>query len=216
MVDFGGAIKKPFTDNKKLVIGFIVGLIPVVQLLNFGFGLSTAQRKLNGDDSLSEWGDIGGIIVKTIMAIVVGIIYMIPALIFGAIALTSLFPVIMSLLVSGTADPNVIFQSIAGAGAMVIIAAVLFIAAAFVLPMALMHYLKGGFSAAFSFGSVIRKALTGKYILSWIVVIVYGLVWSVIGLGLGAVTAGIGTWIVAGIASYALAITEYSIFAQTY
>ena len=57
MVDYMAAIKRPFQDLTTLVIGIIIGLIPIVQLLVTGFGLKCAQASLNNNPALPKWQD---------------------------------------------------------------------------------------------------------------------------------------------------------------
>ncbi len=42
MVDIVGGIKKPFSDIKTLIISTIIGAIPIVNFLLFGYALKTA------------------------------------------------------------------------------------------------------------------------------------------------------------------------------
>ena len=39
MVDYVKAIKRPFSDITKLVIGILLHFIPIVNFINFGYGL---------------------------------------------------------------------------------------------------------------------------------------------------------------------------------
>ncbi len=76
MVSLGVAIKRPFQDIKTAIVGIILGMIPIVNLLTIpGFALRNAKRSLEGDDSLLGWGDWGDIIVKSILLIVLLLIY---------------------------------------------------------------------------------------------------------------------------------------------
>lgn len=213
MVDYGGAIKKPFTNIPSLVIGIIVGIIPIVNILNIGFGLQTAQKTLNGDKTLASWKEIADIIVKAIAGIVIAIIYYVPALIVAGIGLVSSFDKIVESFSSPSAEAFTAL--ISSAGPFFIVVLLLALIAMFLLPMAVISFLKNGFGKAFALGTIVKKALTGKYILSWIVVIVWSIVLFIVFFILSLVPL-VGAFIGAGLLSYAITVTEYSIFAEAY
>jgi uncharacterized membrane protein len=81
--------------------------------------------------------------------------------------------------------------------------------ASFLTPMAVLNYVKNKrFSAAFDFGTVSRKALTGKYVLAWAVVIVLALI-------LGTILSFLPILGVA-IALFLLSVISYSLYGQVY
>jgi len=50
MVDYGEAIKRPFSDVKKLLIGIVIQLIPIVNFMAIGYQLKCAnamEKSLN-------------------------------------------------------------------------------------------------------------------------------------------------------------------------
>ncbi|HLC36661.1 MAG TPA: hypothetical protein VJK05_03590 [archaeon] len=54
MAEYVEAIKKPFGDIKTLVIGTVIGIIPIVNFLLFGYGLMTMKKVLSGKKELVE------------------------------------------------------------------------------------------------------------------------------------------------------------------
>ena len=66
MVDFIEALKRPFSDGKKFLIGIVLGLIPIVNLIVVGYKLvSTGFTDVNVDkDSLPEWRNYGDLFMK--------------------------------------------------------------------------------------------------------------------------------------------------------
>ncbi len=236
MVSFGTAIKRPFEDLKTAIIGIILGLIPIVNILTIpGFALRNAKRSLEGDDSLLSWGDWGDIIVKSIIAVVIGVVYFIPVIVIAFIFLGALIFTIMGavsgtqvtagyatlfpLATTATLDSAAMGQIGATIGAMlgiVLILVVLTLFIAFILPMAIMHWLKEeSFGAAFRFGSVIKKSFTGPYIVAWIFTIVIMFIFFIVAIILGLIPL-VGVFIGSGLSTYVVAVAEYTLFAQAY
>jgi hypothetical protein len=150
---------------------------------------------------MPEWKDFGYLFIKGLSAFVVRIIYMIPAIVvimvgigvaLGDIASTMLgtviTPEIMSQIKAGEATPQEIGQifgekwylflpTVLKAAPILIFGFILALIAAFLTPIAVLNYMnKKRFSAAFELGTIIKKALTGKYIISWLLVLILGAV----------------------------------------
>ncbi len=240
MVDFGECIKKPFSDMKTLLVGMIIGAIPIVNILLSGFILKVAEDTTKGKNKLRSWaaGDILDYIVKAILAAIVGIVYFIIPIILIFLGIGSaLFAILGTLLPSmdpnalgsGTppaVDPMTIVSALlngASAGApLIIIGIILAIIAALILPMAIMKWLKSGsLAAAFNVPAVIKNCLTGKYIIALIVgailAIIIGAILSAIGmvLLLIPIVGFILMALVSGLSSYIVGVMYYSMLAQT-
>jgi len=183
-MDFGIAFKKPFTDYKKLILGIALSIIPIVRWIAMGYILeSSGVGKTKGGQNLPEWQDWGGMFAKGFFAFLVGLIYAIPGLILIAIVAGSL---LISIFAGGdtgvleslaAGDPMVLFSLIAGLGPLVFIAVLYFILVGYIMPSAILHYVKGNnFGDAFNFGNVFKKAFSGAYFLAWIVFVVTGIV----------------------------------------
>ena len=217
-VDFGWAVKQPFSNMKKLGIGTILGAIPIVSMLTvMGYALNSAKSAV-GKKALPEWNNWGDIIVKSLLGLVITLIYMIPALIVGAVLIGSAFIAIMTAISTGGNMAGFSFGNFMG-GLMIFFLLVL--VTAFFLPAALtMYALKNKFGEAFNFGAIFKRAFTGDYIVAWIVAGVYSFVLmiiaSMVSLAVGMVPA-IGfllAWIVTGFAAFVSYVTCYSIFGQ--
>jgi hypothetical protein len=227
MVNYIDAIKKPFSDLKTLGIGAIVGAIPIVSLLNAGYGLKTAEDVMSKKNKLRAWSlsDLGEYIIKVIMMIIITIVYMIVPVIVIAVgvgaAIATALPAILSGAGDMTAVVSAIMPSLMVGGPIILIGALLALIAAFLLPMATMKWLKKGkIGAAFSIGSVVKNALTIDYIVSLIVIFVYAIILSLVAglisgiLGLIPIIGFILSLIIMGGVSFALGVTEYTILAQ--
>lgn len=91
-MDIGRAFTFVFDDEdwiKKILIGGIVTLIPIVNFIAIGYGLRVLRNVSRGDAKpLPEWDDWGGDFVKGALIFVAGLVYMLPIIvlsIFGAI-----------------------------------------------------------------------------------------------------------------------------------
>jgi hypothetical protein len=212
LVDFVRAIVRPFQDTTTAIIGIIIGMIPLVNFFVVGFGLKCGENTLKGNNKLPSWNEAADIIVKSVIAIVITFIYILPALIVLLAGIASAVPTILNLMAG---NASALLSLLATGGITMIIVFLLSLIALFLLPMAMMNFLKKGFGAAFSLGTIIKKALTLKYIVSWIVMLVYLIVLFAIMIAISIIPV-IGSFIGAGIMGYLGSVTQYTIFAETY
>lgn len=218
MVDYMAAIKKPFEDVKTLVIGIIVGIIPIISLLNSGYGILTAKNVLAGDKKLMAWdfNKLVDMIVGFIMALIIGIVYMIPGLAFFAIGLAGAVAILLSGIANPTTLVNAILPAIAAGGIFLLIGVLLLIIAAILTPMAIMNYVKtNSLGGAFDFSTVLKKALRVNYIVALIVLIIYGIVLAIIS-GIISLIPVVGALISIGLISFLTTVTSYTVFAEVY
>ena len=179
MVDYAGAIRKPFQDLKTLAIGIvlmiagailsliIIGVIPLLAVE--GYLVRTAKGTLKGNSKMVEWGDWVGLIIDGIKAIVIVLVYLIPAII--AFVLT----VGVGILSGNT---TAAITALLGAGIISLILAILggFFGSAGVLNFAG----SGNIMDGFAFGAILKKSITGKYIIGFIVAAIVSIVAGVI------------------------------------
>lgn len=234
MVNYEEAVKKPFTDLKKLVIGIVLSIIPIVNLVVTGFAIeSSGVGKARPSKNMPEWKDWWYLFIKGLAVVVIKIIYLIPAFvviligvglavgdIVSALAGTVITPELMSQIRTGQAPPGelgmilrdnwyLILPTIMRVAPIFLVGLLLAVIASFLTPMAVLNYVKNRrFSAAFDLGAVTRKALTGKYFMAWIVVIVLTII-------LGAILALIPLVGVA-IALFLISVISYSLYGQVY
>ena len=103
-MDIGRSFTFVFEDEdwlKKVLIGGGLSIIPVVgQLFTIGYGLEVARRVAKGDPQpLPEWGDWGGLLKDGFMAMVIGIVWMLPIIVVSSCAW---IPAILSGVISPT------------------------------------------------------------------------------------------------------------------
>jgi hypothetical protein len=193
MVDYSVAIKKPFKDWKKLLIGIALCVVPIVRWFAKGYIFeSSGVGKTKGMPNWKKWADL---FVKGFAGTVIEIVYMIPAVIvflLGAgITLAALFNAYVGKVIPveslkglahGTVDINSIMPTIINNWPLavpaimtlvpiLVLAALLGAMGNYITPMAILSYIKSGkFSDAFKLGDVFAKAFTGSYFLAWLAV----------------------------------------------
>ncbi|MBS3119943.1 DUF4013 domain-containing protein [Candidatus Woesearchaeota archaeon] len=162
-VDYQLAFKRPFADAKTFIIGFVVAMIPIVNLFAEGYFLECARKPRY--KNLPEWKDWGKLFVDGLLAFIITLIYFIPV---GIIAFATLGSAIAAILLGGVTDVSA-FAALRPA---LLIAVLLALITYYVSFSAVISFAQQGkFSAAFAFGRVFRKALTADYFLAWLLVI---------------------------------------------
>ena len=187
MVNYQEAIKRPFSDINKLLIGWLLSIIPIINLFATGYILESAKLTLQKKKNLPEWTNWGDLFIKGVMVLVISIIWAIPIIIIAfALMGTAIFAMMKSGVTKAMAPEQIIMNMI-GTGAVpslvtgVFILVILAVLLMYLLPLAFVHYIKqGDFSAAFDFKTIFNKAFTGKYFVAWIVAILICLVLSII------------------------------------
>ena len=86
-MDYGKAFTFVFDDEdwiKKLVIGGILSLIPIVNFIVLGYGLKVLKNVAEGAERpLPEWDDFGDYFVQGLMSFLGGLVWAIPLILVG-------------------------------------------------------------------------------------------------------------------------------------
>ena len=226
------ALMKPFTDLKKLAIGIVLSIIPIVNFtIVTGFAMeSSGLGKAKASSKMPEWTDWTYLFMKGLGAFVVKVIYMIPALAFIAIGVGIAVSDIVGAM-AGAISPQMMGQTadaassqiaqiisqnwmallpgLMAAAPLIAVGILLSLLAAFFSPIAVLNYLsKKDFSAAFDFGVILHKSLTSTYVMAWLVMLVVSIV---VGAVLGFVPI-IGQ----AIALFVLSVMSYGLYGQAF
>jgi len=200
------ALKRPFTDIKKLILGMVIGIIPIINFMFSGYLLKVAKSTMNKQRDLPEWSEWSDMFVKGVLAYIIGIIYMIPV---GIIALIATFTGLLTLPTLADLVPLKILTWLFGAGIAAIIMVIVIVIFALLSSVAILSFADTEkFGSAFEFKDIARKAFNGQYIGGWLITMIISLV---IGFLL--------SWIpVLGviIAMYVLSVFVYTSLAQIY
>jgi len=223
MVDYQSALEKPFTDIKKLLIGIILSILPIINWFAIGFYIKcSGVGKTKPSNKMPEWKNFGDLFTKGFISVAICLIYLLPALIF---AILSIGPLIISFLKSIPAEQlatqapekaaeilqpllqNMI-PSILAVIPFIIITVLLLLLALYVYPMAILSYLeKERFADAFKFGKIFKKAFTGKYFVACLVLILVLWVLSLL---------DYIPWVGMPAVRFILGVITYSLFGQIY
>lgn len=233
MVDYEEAIKKPFTDLGKLVLGIILGIIPIINWIVQGFIIeNSGVGKNRPSKKMPEWKDLGDYFVKGFLSYVIIFIYMIPALVvfivafgYAAASLTTAFVGILpegffrSMMTGQTTRAEIsqilsqhwmlIMPTIITLAPLILLGLVLLIIAIYLSPMGILNWLKNKkFGKAFDLSVVARKAFTVDYLIAWVIVGVIAVIIKEVLFFL--------PWIGQSIAFFVSGIIAYTLFGQIY
>ena len=233
-VDYVKALKRPFSDTRKFLTGTVLGMIPIVNLTVIGYTLnSTGLAKDNGNrDGLPEWTNFGELFMKGLGTVAIGIIMLLPA---GLILLGTFGSVITSPALSmifGGVPMDTWNNYAAGqmtdiqmedwfaqnwtefipvftkAVPLLLLGGLLAALAFYILPAAILGWVKEDrFSAAFSW-ETIKKTMTLDYLVNWLIVGYLG----------GVLTSLLGwvPFLSTGITMYVSGVFSYTVFAELY
>ncbi|MEW6063328.1 MAG: DUF4013 domain-containing protein [Nanoarchaeota archaeon] len=213
MVDYTSAIKRPFSDFKKLSIGALMYLIPLINIITglfgSGYNLNCAKTAMRNENKLPEWKNFGSLFLKGLLVFVITLIYMIPL-------------IAVSIFTLGSAILNAIAGDIQNLGTIsggLVIFFVIALLTFYILPMAILFFAdKEKFSAAFRSGGILRKAFSGKYFVAWLLTALYFFLVSVVAALINTLTAVtiIIPFIVNAYVSIILGITGFTILGEVY
>jgi hypothetical protein len=234
MVDFVKALRRPFSDTNKLLIGTLLGMIPVVNFVVRGYalvstGLTKEKVKRN---ILPEWKNYGDLFMKGFVSIVIGFLLFLPAAIafLGTFGTVVMSPVVNMMfggmssdtwnnLMTGqiteiqieqwfTQNWTQLIPVLMSALPFLILGAFLALLAFYILPIAVLEWLKEDrVGAAFSW-KVLGKAAKMDYLVNWIIVTF-----------LSGIVMVLVSWIPfvgLGISTYIVGVFSYTVFAEIY
>ncbi len=203
-MNFEQAIKRPFLNVKKLIIGILLSIIPIINLFSLGYILECANVKKKKIKGLPEWKNFGNLFLQGLLGTITWIIYLIPALLVVLIgagkSISELIKTLIKILPAETLESvaagqtsfQVIEQTIQNNATLlmpfvaeiipfIIIAGILVLIATYLFPAGIMNYLSSNrFSDILAFNKIFKKSLNGEYFVAWIVTIVVFIITSII------------------------------------
>lgn len=252
--NFRRAIKRPFTDINILSMGMLLILLPTILFLIIpsvvavvliisliagflirGYKLEAARTAFKKKFNLPKWENWKSLFSRGFLGWAIGIIYMIPAMIFILIAVGNVlysialqFGLSQGLSMNNQISDQLIQNSLLQNTGMIpvfLIGILLALLAAYLTPIAIMKFVEGyKFKKAFDFKPVFRKAFSGKYFIAVIAVIAYslivGLLASALNFGFASINVQFITvilgLIISGLSSFMILVTSYTIFGEVY
>ena len=197
-MDIGRSFKFMFEDEgwiTKILIGGILGLIPIVNFVIYGYQLEVIKNVSQDQDlPLPDWGDFGGKFIKGLMVVIASFIYSLPLILVGIVYF------VMMMIIGGGAASTGSEDMSGAAGGMFAICTIAFYCVAFLysiivygfilIPGVMRYADEEEFGAFFKFGENLRVATSnlGSYIVMLLVIIVAGIVAEIVGI----IACGIG------------------------
>ncbi|NQU98510.1 DUF4013 domain-containing protein [Candidatus Woesearchaeota archaeon] len=220
MANFAEALKRPFSDWKKLGVGFLLYLIPIVNIITgffaWGYQLECAHSTFKKKKELPAWQDWGNLFVRGLLALVISFIYAIPSIV---IAVSFMFNLIKKLgpdidLQNQVQLLQVLRDNLSGE---IIVLVLILLITAYVTPMAIIFFSRNfEFKEAFMLNQIFSKIFSWKYLGAWLFLAVYALVISFIIQSLVTVVPGIIfiPWILNAFTNMFVGITRYTLLAD--
>ncbi len=208
-MDIVETVKFPANDVewiKKILIGGLLMLIPIVNFITLGYYIKTMRGGIDGNSSLPEWDDWGNLFVKGLLVVIVVFIYMLIPL---AVMFLSIGGAAISSIASNDMSPASIGTIIGGS----LVSVVLMFIVCLLLPMALSIYAKeDSIVAAFKIGETLSriKSVIGEYIIA--ILLLYALMFIV---SFISMIPFIG-WVVMIFANFYVALVAANMFGKVY
>jgi len=181
MIGYLRAIKRPFTDSKKLIIGLLFSLpIPLVSIFTNniarGYALNCGKTAAEGNYDLPEWGDYKRLWINSVVATLISSIYLIPAFILLVVFARDIITDYVSDRISFI---NNLFQNpssiIDNYGIEILLIPLLFVVISYFTPIAVLNWIiSRKFKSAFDFANIFKKVLTRKYFIAWVILMIVG------------------------------------------
>ncbi|MCD4666468.1 DUF4013 domain-containing protein [archaeon] len=249
MVDYEKAFKRPFTDFSKLLIGVLILFIPMIflvvpnpivitiatiivviaSLILGGYQLECARTTIKNKFKLPEWGNFFHLFSKGFLAMIIGIIYMLPALIIGYIflakPLSEIIPNIEN--ISSEAILQILSANLTSIVIGGIILTLYFILFTYVSPMITLFFAQNyKFKQSFQIKKIFRKAFTGKYFVAILLAFIYSMALSLVFSGLftliltllvkNEAIVSIFSSLMSSVLGFVLAVTVYTIYGSVF
>lgn len=213
MPDYERAIKRPFSDGMKLLIGILLSILPVVKWFAKGFILDCSGiGKKRRSAKMPEWDSWEDHFIKGFLSFVIGLAYGIPAVAFFFVTVArEILPfsgeIMSSLRPMGEislAQVQFLLPKLIALTPFMIISILLALLAAFLAPVATLRYIKyHDIHEAFSFAKVISSAFRGDYVVVWLVSVVVTALLRWI-LGIVPLIGPAAAFFISGVFSYTL------------
>ena len=224
-INYEEAIKKPFTDIAKLIIGIVLSIVPGLWWVAKGLILEcSGVGKTKPSKKMPELKNWWNLFVKGFASDFILVIYAIPAglvfLVVIGMTISSLAESILPMTGSVDTLSQLISQNwylvmpiILQLAPVMLFGFVLLLIAFYLTPIAVLNYLKTKkFSEAFNLNRVTKKAFTSDYFVTWIIALVI---------------TGVITWIILlifsafpyvgkQIAFFITGVISYSLYGQIY
>jgi len=228
-MNFSKALNKPFTDMKKLVIGILLSMFPIIRWFAKGYILECSDVKnKKSSNKMPEWKNIFDYFVKGFMATLISIIYMIPVILVSLFTALGFILYLVNVYVGHIIPRGMLEQVFLGnvpaeqlaliiqqnwtpiIPALVnftpvaIFIGFLAILAYYLIPIATLNYIKTGkLENAFKLRNIGKKAFTSDYFTVWIITVIVTIILTMLLAWIPVFGFG-ASFFIAGVFSYTL------------
>lgn len=182
MASFEASVRYPMEGDdwlKTLAIGgvlFIFSFLVVPAILVYGYIITAIRDSLEGETEPPSFGDWGGLFMKGLMSLVIGLIYMIVPIVVAAVTVGGS---ILALATGSNAGQAAGLAGVFGGLGLSFVLALVF---GYFAVVAIVNFARTGeFGAAFDFTTIRQVALDGDYFVAWLLSIVVFVIASIIG-----------------------------------
>lgn len=168
---------------KKVLLGALISLIPLVGgFILLGWGLAVARNVYHGSDNpLPDWSDLGGYLVRGLIAWVGAFLWALPVVVLFVCA-------VVAIIAASGSEAAVALIVLGSIGLSFLAIAYL----AFILPVPIARYaIKDDFGAMFEFGAIVDEIRRGIRPLLVVLLIWLVAAWVIVPLGMLACFVGI-------------------------
>ena len=177
------AIKRPFTNFSKLLIGIMISIIPLVNFIAIGYQIKCAKTAMSNKFMMPKWENFGKLFVTGVLGSIIIFIYSIPGVILLLLAIAPFIVDPLNFIKSGGAgfDTTALANGLTGPILVLVVFGTLALGlASLVGSSALINYsnrlkFKEGFNKI-----VWKKAFTGKFFGTWLLAGIYGFLIAII------------------------------------
>ena len=232
VIDFIKAIKRPFSDFRKFGLGFLFGLVPIVNLFVGGYSLACAKSAEKKKYELPEWREFGSLFLHGILGAVICFLYFVPAMIFMAACIglmvrwlgtaypwSAIAPVLSQPAEQMMPALETLLAGMPIGGIIVLLTAAfaLLVLASYVLPSALLFYVnRWKFNDAFDFKGILRKAFTSNYFVLWLLIAVYSIAFRYAANYTIGLIPTIGAMMADSLAAFVIGVTCMTVFGELF
>ncbi len=187
MVDYIRAIKRPFSDFKKLLLGIILSIpIPWVSIITnnmaAGYALKCGKMASESDYEMPKWEKYGRLWLDAFGAGIITLLYLIPVGIM-------VFIFAKDLVLGYIEDQNALLSNyflnpvglIENYGISLIFIGAFAIMLSYFIPIAILNWvITSKFASAFDFKDIFRKVFNKKYFFAWIFLSIIGTIFTLV------------------------------------
>jgi len=190
-------VKRPFTSAHSMLLGTLYGILPIVNFLVLGYVLECASTAAKKHEELPKWEQYGRLFRRGFGALVIKFIWNIPTIIAAGIAGYNDDYFAVGIIAAG------IFATIAS----------------YISSASLVRYaVEDEFSKAFTLSVLFSKIFQGKWLLAWLVVLLYTILLLIPTTLLSIVTLPtlVGPTLIGSVFTYVWLVMSMTIYGEAY